>query len=73
MGSEYADLLKKCDTDLLNEYGKTYTATLDSKRDAIKLIFDCRFSRRMIYLTYAIGFLTSLLLVIAISNLFNIK
>jgi len=70
METEYAVLLKKSDTNLLNEYGETYTATLDSKRDAIKLIFDYRFSKRMIRLTYIVGLLTSLLLVITVIQIY---
>lgn len=70
MESEYSALLKKSDTNLLNEYGETYTATLDSKRDAIKLIFDYRFSKRMLCLTYVIGLLTFLLLVITVIQIY---
>ena len=61
---DFKELLKKSDTELLLQYENADRSLLAAKIDAITAILNYRFSKRMIRLTWFIGILAVLQLVI---------
>ncbi len=61
---DFEELLKKSDAELLLQYKNGGRSLLDAKIDAITAILNYRFSKRMIRLTWFIGVLATLQLVV---------
>lgn len=70
---EYQELLNMSDTQLLNEYKDSHPRSLESQRDSISLILNYRFSKRIIHLTWVIGVLAFLQLIIVGIQLYLMK